>query len=645
MRIAPYGTWESPVQPEDLAETPAPAAPDATADGLYWLEVRPEEKGRTVLVWCPRGGEPRDVTPAGFNVRTRVHEYGGGEYWRDGETIVFSHFEDGRLYRQDGLDGAPRAITPEPSSPNSLRYADGRVLPDGSIVCVRESHEGPEVVNDLVRFPSDGSVPPRAILAGKDFYAAPRPSPDGRRLAWLEWNHPQLPFTGTELWVGALVDGAIENAEQVAGGPDESVFQPGWDGEGRLHWVSDRTGWWNLYREGENLTPIEAELGAPAWRFDASRYAFLDDGRIACLVTRRGVVSLELLDPETRALKPVELPYAWYSSFLRASGPRIAVVGAGPREPETLIEHDTSTGETTSYKQAPMRLGPEYVSAAVPIDVPGDDGPVHGFLYRPHNPSFAGPEGERPPLIVEVHGGPTAATAPVLLADVQFWTTRGFAVVDVNYGGSTGYGRAYRERLDGRWGIVDVADSVAVAQYLVEHGEADADRLVIQGGSAGGYTTLCALAFEDVFAAGVNHFGVVDLETFAEDTHKFEARYLDLLIGPYPQERALYRERSPVDRADDIRAPLLTFQGLDDRVVPPSQSEQLVDALERNGVPYAYLAFEGEGHGFRRRENLLRVPTATLSFLAQIFGFEPADDVETLEVKNLASRPRTAASS
>jgi dipeptidyl aminopeptidase/acylaminoacyl peptidase len=437
----------------------------------------------------------------------------------------------------------------------------------------------------------------------------------------------------------------VENADRVAGGSDESVFQPSWDEDGRLHWVSDGTRWWNLYREGENLTPIEAELGAPSWRFDMSRYAFLDDGRIACLVTRRGITSLELLDPATRSLEPVPLPYTWYSSFLRASGTRVAVVGAGPREPEALIEHDTATGETTTYKQAPMRLPPEWVSAGVPIEVPGDDGPVHAFLYPPHNPEFTAPEEEHPPLIVEVHGGPTAATAPLLSADVQFWTTRGFAVVDVNYGGSTGYGRAYRQRLDGRWGVVDVADAVAVAQFLVEEGEADGERLVIEGGSAGGYTTLCALAFEDVFAAGVNHFGVVDLETFAEDTHKFEARYLDLLVGPYPQERELYRERSPVDRADDIRAALLTFQGLDDRVVPPSQSEQLIDALERNGVPYAYLAFEGEGHGFRRRENLLRVPAATLSFLAQIFGFEPADELEPVEIKNLASARRTAASS
>ena len=645
MRIAPYGTWESPVQPEDLAETPPPSALDVAEDGVYWLEVRPDEEGRSVLVWCARDGEPVDVTPAGFNVRTRVHEYGGGEFWRDRRTLYFSHFVDGRVYRQEGHDGAPTPITPEPGSPNSIRYADGRVLPDGSVVAVRESHEGPAVVNDLVVFPSDGSDPPRAIRSGRDFYASPRPSPDGRRLCWLEWDHPQLPFTGTELWAGTLVDGAIQNAEQVTGGGNESVFQPSWDEQGRLLWISDRSGWWNLYREGENLTPIEAELGAPAWRFDMSRYAFLDDGRVACLVTRKGTVSLELLDPETGTLEALELPYTWYGSFVRAHGMRVAVVGAGPREPETLFEYDARTGEQRTYKRARSVLAPEAVSVPVPIEVPTDEGVVHAFLYRPHNPEFAAPDDERPPLIVEVHGGPTAATAPCLTPEAQYWTSRGIAVVDVNYGGSTGYGRAYRQRLDGRWGEVDVTDAIAVAQYLVEEGEADGDRLVVQGGSAGGYTTLCALAFEDVFAAGVNYFGVVDLETFAEDTHKFEARYLDLLVGPYPEARERYRELSPVHRADDIRAPLLTFQGLDDRVVPPSQSEQLIEALERNGVPYAYLAFEGEGHGFRKRENLLRAPTATLSFLALIFGFEPADDVEPVEIKNLASAGRTAASS
>jgi dipeptidyl aminopeptidase/acylaminoacyl peptidase len=645
MRVAPYGTWESPVRPEDLAETHAPSAPDLTEDGLYWLEVKPDEGGRSVLVWCPRGGEPRVLTPPAFNVRTRVHEYGGGEYWRDGETIFFSHFEDGRLYRQDGHDGEPRPITPEPGSPNSLRYADGRVLPDGSIVCVRESHEEPEVVNALVLLPGDGSLPPRPIRDGKDFYASPRPSPDGRRLCWLAWNHPQLPFTGTELWAAELVDGGLENPELVAGGPDEAVFQPGWDPAGRLHWVSDRTGWWNLYREGENLTPLEGELGAPAWRFDMTRYGFLADGRIACVVTRRGIASLELLDPETGSLEPVDLPYMWYASNVRTCGNRVAVLAAGAREPEALIEHDAASGETTVYAELPSKLAPEAVSVPIPLEIPSGDGPVHAFLYRPYNPEFEAPDGERPPLIVRVHGGPTAAAAPLLEAGIQFWTSRGFACVEVNYGGSTGYGRRYRERLDGQWGVVDVADSIAVARHLVDAGEADGDRLVIQGGSAGGYTTLCALAFEDVFAAGVNYFGVVDLETFAQDTHKFEARYLDLLIGPYPEARELYRERSPVDRADDIRAPLLTFQGLDDRVVPPSQSEQLIDALDRNGVPYAYLAFEGEGHGFRRRENLVRAPEATLAFLAQIFELEPADELEPLEVKNRASEPRTTASS
>ena len=645
MRTAPYGAWASPVRPQDLAERPAPYAPDPVEDGVYWLQLRPDEGGRTVLVWCARGGEPEDVTPEGFNVRTRVHEYGGGEYWRDGETLFFSHFADGRVYRQDRRGSAPTPVTPEPGSPNSLRYADGRVLPGGWVVCVRESHEAPEVLNDLVVFPADGSLPPRPIREGRDFYASPRPSPDGKRLCWLTWNHPQLPFTGTELWAADLVDGELENAERVAGGPDEAIVQPGWDAAGRLHWVSDRTGWWNLYREGENLTPIEAELGSPAWVFGMSRYGFLDDGRIACLVTRKAYGSLELLDPDSRTLEPVDLPYTWYSPFLRTLGDKVVVLAAGATEPDVLFEYDIGTGERFVYAELPSQVPPEAVSVPVPLEVPTEDGPVHAFLYRPHNPEFEAPEGERPPLMVSVHGGPTSATVPTLSAETQFWTSRGIACVDVNYGGSTGYGRRYRERLDGRWGVVDVEDAIAVARFLADEGEVDGSRMAIIGGSAGGYTTLCALAFSDVFAAGVNLFGVVDLETFAQDTHKFEARYLDLLVGDYPEQRELYRERSPVDRADEIRAPLLTFQGLDDRVVPPSQSEQLNDALDRNGVPYAYLAFEGEGHGFRRQENLERVPAAILSFLGQVFGFEPADELEPVELRNRGSAARTAAPS
>ena len=632
MSTAPYGSWESPVRIEALAGAPPLGTPDPAANGLYWTEVRPQEEGRSVLVWCERGGERVDVTPARFNVRTRVHEYGGGAFWRDGETIVFSHFLDGRLYRQDGIGAAPVAITPEPHEPNAIRYADG-CTSDGRVVCVRESHGGGDVVNDVVVLAVDGSDPPTPLLGGNDFYAAPRASPDGRRLAWLTWNHPHLPFTATELWVGDFDGSDVHNAEQVAGGDDESVFQPSWDATGRLHWVSDRTGWWNLYREGENLTPMEAELGWPAWLFALSRYAFLDDGRIACAVVRNGIASLELLDPDTRELVPLDLPYTYYGPTVRAHGNRIAAVAGSGRLPAALVEIDADTGSVETYEQHPLLGDEASVSDAVPIEFPSEGGrTVHAFLYRPHNDRFEPPDGELPPLIVLAHGGPTASTVPLYEPEVQFWTSRGVAVVDVNYGGSTGYGRAYRRLLDGAWGVVDVEDVAAAARHLAAEGEGDPRRIAVAGGSAGGYTTLLAVAVRDEFAAGLNHFGVVDLETFVRDTHKFEARYVDLLVGRYPERADLYRERSPITHAGRIRASLLTFQGLDDRVVPPSQSEQLNEALKANGVPHAYLAFEGEGHGFRKRESLLRVGEASLAFLAAVFGFVPADEVPPLEL-------------
>jgi dipeptidyl aminopeptidase/acylaminoacyl peptidase len=632
--VAPHGSWASPVLPEHLAATPTLGSPDVSDDAVYWLEARPGEGGRNALV-RQRGSERRDLVGRDFNVRTRVHEYGGGPYWRDGETVFFSHFADGRIYRLD--DGEPVPITPEPREPGSLRYADGRMLADGRIVCVHESHEGPDVVNEIAVLPADGSAAPRTLLAGNDFYAAPRPSPDGRRLAWLTWNHPLLPFAGCELWIGDLVDGQIAGGERVAGGPDESIFQPEWSPDGRLHWVSDRTGWWNLYREGENLTPTEAEFGFPAWAFDMSRYAFLADGRIACTYTRDGVASLALLDPSTRELEDLDLPYTYYDPHVRAQGSRVVIIGIGATEPPALVEIDVDSRDVQVLAQEETQIERDWVAPPEPIRFPTDDGvDAYAILYRPHNPSFRAPEGDKPPLILNVHGGPTAQAPPIFSPNVQFWTTRGFAFANLNYGGSTGYGRKFRERLDGRWGEVDVGDAVAAVRWLVDRGEVDPERVVITGGSAGGYTVLCALAFTDVFSAGVNLFGVVDLETFVADTHKFEARYMDMLVGPYPEAAELYRARSPIHSADRIRAPLLTLQGLDDRVVPPSQSEQLVAELERRGVPYAYVAFEGEGHGFRRADTLLRVPSLMLAFLARVFGFEPADELEPLHIRGLS---------
>jgi dipeptidyl aminopeptidase/acylaminoacyl peptidase len=633
--VAPYGSWSSPITLDLVANEGGVAYGylSVEGDGLYWLESRPQEEGRQALVFLPHGGSAVDVVPAGFNVRTRVHEYGGGAWFRDGSTVFCSSFDDSRLYRIDSPGANPQPITPEPPAPHAWRYADGRVFADGRlIVCVRESHGEGEPVNELVVLPTDGSEMPRVIAGGRDFYAAPRPSPDGTRLAWLAWDHPHMPFEGTDLCVGDLApDGSCTSARRVAGSAKESIFQPEWGPDGALYFVSDRTGWSNLYAEKDGkvkaLTQEAAEIGYPQWVFDLSRYAFLDDGTIACLVTRDAVDSLELYDG---ALKHVDLPYT-HLSALRSDGQRIFVVGASATEPSSLLEVEPGGGFTVVRRSTELTLDDAYLSKPEALTFGG----AHGFYYAPKNPEFSGADDERPPLIVYVHGGPTAHVPPVLQLSVQFFTTRGIGVVDVNYGGSTGYGREYRDRLRGEWGVVDVEDSAAAARYLAERGDVDPARVEITGGSAGGYTTLLALAVRDEFAAGTSQYGVADLVTFHADTHKFESHYDEYLVGPWPAAMDLYRERSPITHADSISRPLLLLQGLDDKVVPPAQSEVIVKALEQRGIPHAYIAFAGEGHGFRRAENQKRALAAHASFLAQVFGFELADDVEPIEIENL----------
>lgn len=644
--VAPYGSWASPIT-TDLVATEGGVSfgyLDADENGVYWTETRPEENGRSVLVFRPHGGEPRDVVAPGFNVRTRVHEYGGGAWFPgEGRVVFCSSFDDSRLYRFDEPGAEPKAITPEPSEPHALRYADGRVFAGGKlIVCVRETHGEGEPVNELVVLPTDGSAEPRAIATGRDFFAAPRPSPDGTMLAWLAWDHPHMPFEGTDLCVAELSpDGSIAAARRVAGSEEESIFQPEWSEDGLLHFTSDRTGWSNLYveRDGEvhGLTSEEAELGYPQWVFDLSRYAFLADGRIACIFTRSAVDELDLLEPSSGRLERVDLPYSsYYSPSIRSHGNRVVFPAASPTEPPAVIELDVESHRREVLRRSTeLELDLRYVSVAEPIDFPGADGLIsHGFYYAPANPNYSGPEAELPPLVISVHGGPTSHVTTALDLGIQLFTSRGIAVVDLNYGGSTGYGREYRDRLRGRWGDVDVEDSAAAARYLGERGEVDRRRIQITGGSAGGYTTLMALAVRDEFTSGVSYFGVADLVTFHDETHKFESRYDEYLVGPWPEAEDLYRERSPVAHAESISDPLLLLQGLDDKIVPPAQAEVIVDGLRRRGVPYAYIAFAGEGHGFRKAENIKRANEAHLSFLAQVCGFGPADEIAPLALEN-----------
>lgn len=642
--VSPYGSWPSPITPSMVATAGIELhEPWAARDAAYWLEGRPAEHGRNVLVRAEPYGSPVDLTPEGFDVRTRVHEYGGGSYLVHDGTVFFSNFFDQRLYRQE-LGAFPVPITPEPPVQASVRYADGRVTSDGRrIVCVRERHGPDGVVNELVSLPADGSAEPRVVASGADFFAAPRIAPDGGRLAWLRWDHPQMPWDGTELWVGTLdEEGLVGGAAMVAGGQRESIFQPDWSPDGVLHFVSDGTGWWNLYRldgdQGTNLTPRSAEFGVPMWELGYSTYAFLGDGRIACAYRTGGVHHLAVLDPATRELVDLDLPYTCYDPpAVRASGSRVLFVGGGPAIPDQIVSLDFVTREVDVLRVGrEVAVDPAYLSAPEAIEFATEGGrTAFAYFYPPTNPDHTAPPGERPPLIVRSHGGPTGEATPLLSLARQFFTSRGFAYVDVNYGGSTGYGREFRERLNGEWGVVDVQDCVNAARYLVERGDADPDRLIIHGGSAGGYTTICALSWTDVFAAGASYFGIADLEPFATSTHKFELRYTDTLVGPWPEAREKWRERSPIHSFDRISCPVIILQGLEDEVVPPQQAELMVQALREKGLPYAYLAYEGEQHGFRMAETIQRSLEAELYFYSAVLGFELGDEIRPVEIANL----------
>ena len=647
--VAPYGSWRSPIDAETVARAGRRLGAAAiAADGaVWWAEGRPSEQGRTVLMRRPPGGAPEVVTPEGTNVRTRVHEYGGGAWTLAApDLVLFVDFADQRLYRQR-LGGPPAPLTPEPPAPGAWRYADARVSADGAtVVCVREVHGEGEAENQIVAIPLDGSADPRPLATGRDFYSFPRPSPDGRWLAWTCWDHPNMPWDGTELWLAPL--GNHGEARLVAGGPEESVFQPGWDGEGRLHFVSDRDGWWNLYRlDGEpgagespltQLTAEAADLAHPQWLFGGATYGFLDDGSIACVRTEGGAERLALLEPGTGQTRDLDLPYTDFGfPAISTRGSRVAFAAASPQRETAVVLYDLAGGEIEEVRRASdEEVDPGLVSVPRPIEFPTGEGETaRGFFYPPANAGFEAPPAELPPLIVKSHGGPTSHAVPALDPELLFWTSRGFGVVDVNYRGSSGYGRAYRNRLRGQWGVFDWEDCAAAARFLAASGEADPARLAIRGGSAGGYATLCALVFGDGFATGASYYGVADAETLATDTHKFESRYLDSLIGPYPERADLYRGRSPIHFVERLRVPVILFQGLEDEVVPPSQAETMVAALRAGGVPHAYLPFAGEQHGFRKAETEIRCLEAELYFYGRILGFEPADELEPVEIDGL----------
>ena len=639
VKTAPYGSWKSPITSE-LIVTKSVRLQQIVVDGvdIYWDESRPAEQGRSVVVRRDAQGHIADVTPEPFNVRTTAHEYGGGAFTVAAGTLYFANYTDQRLYAQAPGE-VPRPLTPEANA----RYADAIVDATRSrLICVREDHSiaGQEALATLVAIPlADGK--PQVLVQGSDFYSSPRLSPDGSRLAWLSWNHPNMPWDESELWVGELAaDGGIRSVQRIAGGDGESVFQPAWSPDGVLHFVADRTGWWNLYRwrngQREPLCAMEAEFGLPQWVFGMSTYCFVSSTEILCTYARAGIWQIGLLDTATLQLRAIDTPYTMITNPLIASGKALCKAGA-PCLPSAIVSLDLTTGESAIVRRSDAtEIDPAYISEPQAVEFPTEYGrTAHAFFYPPHNPDFKAPAGERPPLLVISHGGPTGAATATLNLSIQYWTSRGIAVLDVNYGGSTGYGRAYRERLKNQWGIVDVDDCVNGARYLVAQGKADGDRLAIRGGSAGGYTTLCALTFRDTFKAGASYYGVSDAEILAIETHKFESRYLDGLIGPYPERRDLYIERSPIHFIDRLSCALILFQGLEDRIVPPNQAEMMYAAVKNKGLPVAYIPFAGEQHGFRRAENIKRALEAELTFYSRIFGFVPADPSEPVDIANL----------
>ncbi|WP_067479922.1 S9 family peptidase [Actinomadura hibisca] len=636
----PYGSWPSPISAADVARARLRLSFPTVAGGdVWWQETRPEEGGRTTIVHLA-GGRRTELLQAPWDARTRVHEYGGRSYLPvpagDGHSIVFSNYEDQRLHLLEAGDPKPRPLTPEPAVPGGLRYADYVLSPDGAEVwCVCEGHTPDGIRRAIVAVPLDGSAAEdasaiRELVTGAHFYASPAPSPGGGHLAWVQWSHPRMPWDGTEVRVAVIEDGVATAPRTVKGGLTESALAPLWAGEETLYVISDWPGWWNIYQVGlhgesaQALYPAEEEFAGPLWQLGGMPYALLGDGRLAVL-HGEGDQRLGVYDPDTLDLVDLEVPYDHWQPALSADGTTIVGIGGGADVPPSVVRIETTTGRVEGLRrELPELPDVAYLPKPRTERLEGPFGrPVHAYVFPPANPEAAGPEGELPPYVVFVHGGPTGRVSTVLDLERAYFTSRGIGVIDVNYGGSAGYGRAYRERLRRQWGVVDVEDAVAAAQALVDGGIADPERLAIRGGSAGGWTTLAAVTQTEVFKAATSYFGISDLQSFAEATHDFESHYLFSLIGPLPGFERAYEERSPLGRADRTACPVLLLQGLDDPVVPPDQSERFAVALAAKKMPYAYLTFEGEAHGFRRAETVVTCLESELAFYGQTLGFEP----------------------
>ena len=665
--VTPYGAWKSSLGAMDIAKGSLRLGQIAySGDRLYWLEGRAQEGGRVTLVVRDSEGVVSDLVPPPYSARSLVHEYGGGAVLVDGEDIFFTNYSDQRIYR-----AAPGKEPVPVSSPSNCRYADLALdRKRNRLIAVCEDHSGggKEPENKLVSISLDGDESgsaPENLVTGADFFGFPRLSKDGQLLSWISWNHPNMPWDGSFLHVARLGEqpNELTDAIRVAGALDESIFQPQWSDDGSLFYVTDRSGFWNLREIANPLSlfsngrgaaidedavsspviEMDAEFGMPFWVFGMSTYAFLNDGRMVTSYCEKGVWKLAVIEKSrgSYALNPVETDFTDFA-YLASNGQTVAFLAATPKMVSSLVTFEPSSDSSSGLfkvvrKSSEIELDDADVSIPELIEYPTEDGLTsYAFYYAPTNSRCRPKEGELPPLLVKSHGGPTGSTSSGgLRLDIQYWTSRGFAVVDVNYGGSTGYGTAYRRRLDRAWGVVDVKDCENAALYLVREGLVDRERLAITGGSAGGYTTLCALTFGDVFKAGASHYGIGDLEALALETHKFESRYGDRLVGDYPEEKQLYFDRSPINFTDQLSCPVIFFQGLEDKVVPPNQAEAMVDSLKSKGVPVAYIAYEGEQHGFRKAENIQRTIESELFFYSRVFGFEPSDDLEPVPIENL----------
>ena len=633
---APFGSWESPITAELTTRNSVnPMSVRFDGDDLYWIEMRPDEDGRRVIVKMDAEGNVSDILPKGYSARTRVHEYGSGAYNVWNGVVYFSNHSDQKLYRfKPG--NKPEALTED-----GYRYADF-IMDKGrnQLISVQEDHtQNGEPVNTLVSIKLDGNHHIETLFSGTDFVSAPRLNLTGDKLVWITWDHPNMHWDDAKLWMGRITNnGQLKDIEAIVSRESLSAQEPRWSDDGKLYYIADPDNWWNFqrYEDGKSqaVHAIEKEFGRSGG-LGASSYAFISNHEVIAKYEQDGASHLAIVNMQTGDLKDISMPYINIAKVY-SDGKRIVVLGTKTTQVVEIAEYIPNTGSfiTINSAQEPL-VDQEYISEPQPITFKNLKGePTHAFYYSPKNPNFVAPENELPPLIVRLHGGPVSATTQSFSLANQYWTSRGFAIVDINYGGSTGYGRKYRERIRGQWGVVEIEDTLAAIDYLTEQGAADKERLLIRGGSAGGYSVLVALSQHDIFAAGANYYGVSDLEVLYRDTHKYESRFLDSLIGTYPEEIEIYKQRSPINQLDGFKSPLIVFQGLLDPVVPPNQSELVVNALRKKGVPVAYYPYEGEYHGFSQAENIIHSLESELVFYGKVLGFSPAGDLPEIHIDN-----------